>query len=212
MIITYLGKQFFKIQQGDMVIALNPPSKDSKFGSKTSRFGSHVVLSTVNHPDYNGVETVSYGDKEPFIISGPGDYEIKNIFVKGIESLSEIDGKNYINTIYLISIDTITLCFLGALSSSNLSSEAREVIGNPDILFVPIGGGDFLSSSSAYKLSLSLEPKIIIPMDYGEDKTNKELKTFLKEGGEEKVKAIEKLTIKRKDLEDKEGEIIVLSH
>ena len=36
MIITHHGKQFFKLQTGDRVIALNPIAKDSKF--KTSGF------------------------------------------------------------------------------------------------------------------------------------------------------------------------------
>ena len=59
MIITYLGKQFFKIQQGDLVIAFNPISKDSKAGVAPSRFGSAMALSTINHPDYNGFDMVS---------------------------------------------------------------------------------------------------------------------------------------------------------
>ncbi len=37
------------------------------------------------------------------------------------------------------------------------------------------------------------------------------LKSFLKEAGSEGVQAVDKLTLKKKDLEGKEGEIIVLS-
>jgi hypothetical protein len=33
MIITYLGKQFFKIGQGDLTVVFNPISKDSKLSS-----------------------------------------------------------------------------------------------------------------------------------------------------------------------------------
>jgi hypothetical protein len=36
------------------------------------------------------------------------------------------------------------------------------------------------------------------------------LKAFLKEIGEEKAEVVDKLTLKRKDLEGKEGEVIVL--
>ena len=36
------------------------------------------------------------------------------------------------------------------------------------------------------------------------------LKAFLKETGEEKAEVVEKLTLKQKDLEGKEGEVIVL--
>jgi L-ascorbate metabolism protein UlaG (beta-lactamase superfamily) len=207
MIITYLGKQFFKIGQGSLTVAFNPINKDSKFASLASKFGSDIALSTINHPDYNGFDNVSHGDNIPFEINGPGDYEIKDIFIKGIMTETELEGKKYINTIYSLSIENISLCFLGAVSDEKFSASVREQIESPDILFVPIGNNDLLSPIEAYKLAVTLEPKIIIPMDYDE----KTLKAFLKEAGQEKVTPIEKLTIKAKELIGREGEIVVLS-
>ena len=208
MIITYLGKQFFKIAQGDLVIAINPISKDSKGESKGSRFGSDIAFSTTNHKDYNGFDMVTHGDTFPFEVKGPGDYEIKGIFVKGIMTESIIEEKKYINTIYTFSVDNISICFLGCVSNSKLNTETRGEIGTPDILFVPVGSNGLIDPSDAYKLAVSLEPKIIIPMDY-DDKT---LKSFLKEGGQDKVTSIDKLTLKAKDVVGREGEIIVLSN
>ena len=207
MIITYLGKQFFKIQQGNLVVAFNPISKDSKYSAKVSRFGSDIALSTVNHPDYNGFDMVSHGDTVPFEINGPGDYEIKDIFIKGIMTETELSGKKYINTIYSMSIENISLCFLGAVSNEKLSVATRGQMESPDILFIPIGNTELLSPAEAYKLAVTLEPKIIIPMDYD----SATLKSFLKEAGQEKLAPVEKLTIKSKELAGREGEIIVLS-
>lgn len=206
MIITYLGKQFFKIGQGSLTLAFNPISKDSKSSVSVSRFGSDIAFSTINHPDYNGFDMVSHGDTFPFKINSPGDYEIKDIFIKGIMTNTEISGKKYINTIYSLSVDNISLCFLGAISEEKLNSNVREQIDSPDILFVPINN-DLLDPVKAYKLAVALEPKIIIPMDYDE----KTLKIFLKEAGKEKIIPIEKLTIKAKELIGREGEVIVLS-
>ncbi len=207
MIITYLGKQFFKIGQGSLTIAFNPISKDSKFASLASKFGSDIAFSTINHPDYNGFDNVSHGDNIPFEINGPGDYEIKDVFIKGIMTETTLSGKKYINTIYSLSIENISLCFLGAIKEEKLSSAVRSQIESPDILFVPIGNNELLGPSEAYKLAVTLEPKIIIPMDYDE----KTLKSFLKEAGQEKVIPVEKLTIKAKELIGREGEIVVLS-
>ena len=207
MIITYLGKQFFKIQQGNLVVAFNPVSKDSKNDFKGARFGSDIALSTINHPDYNGFDMVTHGDNIPFEVNGPGDYEIKDVFIKGIMTEATFSEKKYINTIYSLSIDNISICFLGCVSNSKLNAETRGAIGDPDILFVPIGNKDLLDPAEAYKLAVSLEPKIIIPMDYDE----KTLKAFLKEGGQDKVESIDKLTIKMKDIIGREGEIVVLS-
>lgn len=207
MIITYLGKQFFKIGQGSLTMAFNPISKDSKFSGIASKFGSDIALSTINHPDYNGFEMVSHGDNIPFEISGPGDYEIKDIFIRGIMTTAELEGKKYINTIYSFSLDNISVCFLGALTDEKFSTSVREQIDSPDIIFVPIGNNGLLDPAKAYKLATTLEPKIIIPMDYDE----KSLKAFLKEAGQENEKAIDKLTIKAKDLIGSEGKVVVLS-
>lgn len=209
MIITYNGAQFFKIEQGKMVLAFNPVSKASKRGI-SAKFGADIAFVTTNHPDYNGIEQLSFGERSPLVISGPGDYEVKEIFVKGLLSSASIAGKKYINTIYTLTVDNINIVFLGALENTKegeqLAKEAREAINSPDILFVPIGGRDVLDAKSAAKLASSLEPKLIIPMDYD----SASLKAFLKESGEEKAETVDKLTLKLKDLDGKEGEVIVL--
>ncbi len=205
MVITYFGAEFFKIQFGDTTLAFNPISKDSKL--KPTRFFADVALVSVNHADMNGVENMAYNGKEPVVISGPGEYEIKGVFIKGFGSKSEYGGKDKINTIYSVSLENMNLCFLGALSDINLSSQVKEELGDVDILFLPVGGDGVLDAAKAEKLSVEIEPKIIIPMHY--DAAG--LKKYLKEAGEEGVKPIDKLTIKRKDLEGKQGESIVLA-
>lgn len=188
------------------MLAFNPVSKNSKTGIN-SRFGADIALVSVNHSDYNGVEQLSHGEREPFVIHGPGDYEIREIFLKGVMSETEIGGKHHINTIYLFTLDGINVAFLGALGNAEIAKDSREAINSPDILFVPIGGEGMLDPKGAAKIASSLEPKLVIPMDYDE----KSLKAFLKEMGEEDAEVSDKLTLKRKDLEGKEGEVVVLS-
>ncbi len=203
MIITYYGGEFFKVQFGDTTLAFNPISKDSKL--KPSRFGADIVLSTTHHEDFNGVEQVSHGEKKPFVISGPGEYEVKEVFIKGLPSESKYGGKELINTIYTVSLENMNICFLGAINTPELKSETIEALDEIDILFVSIGGDGVLEPVKAYKLATSLEPKIIIPMHYSDEN----LKVFLKEAGEN-PKSETKLTLKRKDLEGKEGDIMLL--
>lgn len=201
MVISYHGAECFKISQGDITLALNPISKDSKL--KSIRFGADITLITTDLPDFNGRDQTSRGDKSSFVIDGPGEYEIKDIFIKGFLSKGPAPK---INTIYLISFEGMNLCFLGALSDPGLSTETLEAVEDIDILFVPIGGSSMLDSASAYKLAVSLEPSIIIPMHYDE----KTLEQFIKEGGKVKVESLDKFVVKKKDLEGKEGEIVVL--
>jgi len=207
MIITYLGGQFFKVQFGDTVLAFNPISKDSNL--KPARFGADIALITANHPDFNGIDQVTHGEKAPFVVSGPGEYEKQGVFIKGFLSETEYGGKKRINTLYTVSLEGMNLCFLGALNTPELKSETIEALDEIDILFVPIGGEGVLDPAKAYKLAVSLEPKLIIPMHYGDVGIKDALKSFVKEGGES-ADPVDKLTLKKKDLEGKEGDITVL--
>jgi L-ascorbate metabolism protein UlaG (beta-lactamase superfamily) len=204
MIINYLGLETFKLQVGDLTLAINPPSKEGTH--KVSKFGSDIVLSSLLHENMNGGEEFSFGEKVPFVIQGPGEYEVKGVFIQGLPGVSEYDGENRINTIYTIVLDNMRVCYLGAQSSKTLTAATKEAINEVDVLIVPVGGEGVLDPAAAYQLAVSLEPKIIIPMHY--DK--KSLETFLKEGSQHAADMVEKLTIKRKDIEGKQGEIIVV--
>ena len=228
MVISYLGKSFVKITQGDLTIAVNPIGKDGAWPSKATKFASSVALSSLNDESYNGFDTVTYNDVAPFSISGPGDYEVKDVTIRGVGSKVTRDGDTLINTSYTIIVDGITLAFLGP-TQNELDADSRQALMNPDVLFVPIGGGDMLDATKAYKLAVSLEPLIIIPLEW-DSKANPDgsrdarsgdagfrdgdaaLKKFLKEAGEEGVAPVDKLTLKRKDLDGKEGDVIVLSY
>jgi hypothetical protein len=207
MIITYQGLESFKVQFGDMVLGFNPPSKESE--SKSPKFGADIALISIEDKDFNGADNLSFGEKKPFIISGPGEYDIKGVVIKGLPSVSRYGGSEKINTIYIVTLESVRLCFLGALANKNLSPEVFEELEDIGVLFVPIGGDGVLSAADAYEFAVSLEPGIIIPMHF--DPKSKALNTFLKEGGEEKIEPQEKATLKKKDIEGKEGDIIVIS-
>lgn len=202
MIITSNGHHSIKLQTGDTVIAVNPVSKNSSL--KSAKFGADIALVSINHPDWNGAEDMFYGDKTPFIIKGAGEYEVKGVFIKGFNSDSKYDDGEYNNRIYSVSMDGLHVCFLGALSESKLSDEAVEALIDIDVLFVPVSK-DTLQPNDAYKLAVSLEPKVIIPL--GDEEL---IKNFVKDGPSSKPEKLDKLTIKKKDLDGKQGEIILL--
>ncbi len=204
MIITYYGKQFMRVQFGDVVLAFNPIAKDSKLSG--SRFGADIALVSLDHPDMNGIDAVTYGGKEPFAITGPGEYEVSDVYIKGYAVPTTYDGRERQNTVYVVSIEQMSIVFLGALHSIELSQELKEALDEIDILFIPVGGEEVLPPDEAQRLANKLGARIVIPMD-GDDKS---MKQFLKEAGAEDVKPIDKATLKRKDVDGKEGEVIVL--
>ena len=206
MIVTYYGKQFFKVQLGDTVIAYNPIGKDSKH--KASRFGADIVLSSLRDADFNGVEQCAYGEKEPALITGPGEYEVDGIFIKGFGTNTTYNKEEKINTVFGVMFEGINLAFLGSLASPDaLTREVKEGLGEIDVLFVPIRDEETLGATAAYKLALALDAKIVIPMDY--EGATGALEKFVKEGGDT-AETLEKFTFKKKDLEGKEGDVVVL--
>lgn len=198
MVITYYGASCFKVQSGETVLAFNPPSKESEF--KSPRFASDIVLISSHHKDYNGWENLpgKTPNTKPFVADGNGEYEISGIYIKGI-------GSNGRNTVYTLVLEDISICHLGALSKE-IDPNLKEAVGEVDILFIPIGGGELLDPQKAAGAAIHLEAKIVIPMNYNES----QLKQFIKEFGAGKTESVEKLTIKKKELAEKKGEVVVL--
>lgn len=204
MVISYYGGQCFKVSFGDTTLAFNPISKKSKLES--TKFGSDVAFVTLWHPDFNGIEQVTHGSKEPVVIDGPGEYEMGNVTARGFGVKTIYDKQETFNTIYQVQMEEMNLVFLGALGDPEIDPKILGELGDIDILFLPISGGDILSVPQASKLAVKLEAKLVIPMHY--DAAT--LKLFLKEEGEENLKPIDKLTIKRKEVNAMEGDVVVI--
>lgn len=205
MILTYHTGACIRAQAGDTTLVFAPISKQSK-EFKPTNFGADVAFIPLVHPDMNGVEEAGRGEKQPFIISGPGEYEVKDVTVNAFPSGSKWGREPRTNTVYSIHFDGLSVLYLGALGDLDMPSEVLEM-DSPDILILPVGDNGVLSPADAQKLAVKLEAKIVIPILYDD----KSLKLFLKEAGAEDVKPVEKLTLKPKDVAGKESEVVVLS-
>lgn len=204
MVITYHGGQCFKVSFGDTTLAFDPISKKSKLSP--AKFGSDAAFISLRHPDFNGAEQVAHGNKQPFVVDGPGEYEIGDVTARGWGVKTTYDKEERFNTIYQVQLEGMNMIFLGALGDPEIDSKILGELGDIDILFVPIGGGDVLEVPQASKLATKLEARVIIPMHY--DK--KSLDAFLKEEGATSAKPQDKLTLKKKDVAAMSGEIVVL--
>ena len=124
---------------------------DEEIGLKVPNFSADILLITHQHHDHNNVKAIKparAGGGTPFIISGPGEYEVREVFIKGISSFhDDKEGKERgQNTIYTISAEGLKFCHLGDLGQKQLTDEQLEKIGNVDILMIPVGGQFTISS------------------------------------------------------------------
>jgi len=206
MVITYVGGNCFKVSAGDTTIAVNPPSASSKH--KVPKFGADIVIIPAAHPDWDGEETASHGAKEPFVVRGPGAYEVGDVVITGYasEGAQGKETNDYGNAVYAVQFDGMNILLLGALSSAKLPQEIRADLDDVDIVFVPLGDST-LEAKSAHDLIVSLEAKLIIPYAVG---TDKDLKEFVNLSGAAGAKPQEKLTLRAKDVTLMSGEVVIL--
>ncbi len=204
MVITYHGGQCFKVTFAGTTIAFNPIAKKSKLESV--KFGADVTLVSAWHPDFNGINQVTHGSKKPFVIDGPGEYEVGQVVARGYGISTIYDKRELINTIYQVHLEGVNIVFMGALNTLEIDSKILGEFGDIDILFIPIGGGDVLEAPQASKLGVKLEAKLVIPMHYDENA----LSAFLKEEGKEGLEAVGKITLKPKDVQEMSGDVVIL--
>ncbi len=186
---------------------------DEETGLKTPSFSADILLVTHDHHDHNNVKAVK---GESFLIGGPGEYEVKGVFIQGIPSFhDDVNGEERgQNTIYVIEAEEMRFCHLGDLGQKQLTDEQLEKIDSVDVLMIPVGGEYTIDSSSAQKIISQIEPRIVIPIHYNLPKLKMkldEVSKFLKTMGKPSIAPVDKLTVKTSTMpKDGAMEIIVL--
>lgn len=213
--IVWHGHSLFKIttnpqKNSPIKIIIDPYNKS--IGLRVPKLEANILLITHQHDDHNNIKAVS---GNPFLIEGPGEYDVENIFIEGIPSFhDESQGKERGgNTIYTIESEGLRLCHLGDLGQKELTEQQLEKIGDVDILMIPVGGTYTISAQEAGKIMSQLEPRITIPMHYGLPNLKIKLdpiNNFLKAFGLKSLPSMKKLSIKKKDIASDEAKIIIL--
>lgn len=211
MIITWYGQACFKIQSGELVIVIDPFSKE--IGLTPPRFRADLVAITHQHYDHANAESLA---GEPFLINGPGEYETKGVYVHGISTFHDTTQgqERGTNTLYKIEVEDLKILHMGDFGENAIRQETLEQIGEVDILMVPVGGKYTIDAELAAKTVKQIEPRFVIPMHYkipGLKLSLDGVESFLKEMGAAKTQAQEKFTVKKKDAAGEEKtEVIVL--
>ncbi len=213
MIITWLGHSCFKLQDkigaDGVTLITDPYSKET--GLKLPSLEADLVTVSHDHDDHNNVSAVK---GNPRVINCAGEYDVKGIFVEGIDSFhDEANGeKRGGNIIYRIEIDDISIAHLGDLAHTLDNTELEKLVGT-DILLIPVGGHYTLDAKKAVEVISQIEPRMVIPMHYRHPEVKIELddlEKFIKELGVVPTHE-EKLKISKKDLPAEEMELVVLS-
>lgn len=197
--ITWLGHSCFRIKGKEATVITDPCAPS--VGYSLGQLQVDIVTLSHLHPGHSYAEAITSEFKE---IKGPGEYELKGVFITGIATFHDTErgAKLGKNTVYLLEMDGLTLCHLGDLGHLP-DSELMEALGDVDLLFVPVGGVSTIAGATAAEVIRRLAPKIAIPMHYKTPKLVKDLEPldrFLKELGVKEQVAQPKLSVNRSTL------------
>src|SRR3989344_1358586 len=204
--VWFHGQACVRVKGKGPTIVFDP--YDSDFcGLAPLKIAADVVCVTHDHKDHNNAEVIKPVEegKSPFVISGPGEYEISGVNIVGIASFHDDKqgqerGKN---TIYNVTCDEVNFVHLWDLGQKTLSQEQVSELSNCDVLFIPVGGTYTISAKDASDIIAQIEPKIIVPVHYklpGLKFDLDEVSSFLLVMGRENLQAVPKLSVSREKL------------
>jgi L-ascorbate metabolism protein UlaG (beta-lactamase superfamily) len=203
--IKFLGHAAFLLTSDSGVRIITDPYKPGCFdgGIKYDQITEEADIVTISHEHDDHNETEINGN--PAFIKGADKQIIKEIAISGVDVYHDTsEGKERgRNIIYNMSIDGINVVHLGDLGHE-LSPEDIKMIGNVDILLVPVGGHFTIDAKVADRVIDVLKPKIVIPMHFKTDKCGFPIATiddFIKDKDIKKTDG--ELVISKNELPDK---------
>lgn len=165
-----------------------------KWGKYPKDVEADVVTVSHDHPDHNAIDKIG---AKPFIISGPGEYEVKGISVIGVSSYHDENNgtERGMNTMFVIEVDGLRVGHLGDLGHK-LSQGQLEELGSIDVLLLPIGGKYTIDAKQAAEVLRQVDPWVVIPMHYAQEGMDTAdltgIADFLKEIGKGEIEPVAK--------------------
>lgn len=213
--IQWYGHACFRFAASNRDTALVTDPFSPSIGWRLPKLQADVVTISTDQECHNFLDAIKKEeDHSSFIITGPGEYEAKGIYVYGIPLIKKSkESKTKLATLYSFSIDDIFIGHMSGLDRA-LTEHELDQLGRIDILLLPVGDKDCLNAKTAVEVISQIEPRIVIPMQYslpGLKLDQTPLDAFLKEYGVKEVEKIDKLKIMKKDLPADETKIFALN-
>lgn len=204
--LTWYGLSCFRISERKLASVVTDPY-NGKLGLPTLQLKSEIV--TVSHDAKGHAHTKAVTNK-PFVLNGPGEYEIGGVFVTGISTATAATDNQ--NVLYMFDFGGIKVAHLGDMQKVPTQTQI-EALEQVNILLLPVGGGNSLNAAQASELVSMLEPNIVIPMHYALPSLKLKLDgvdRFLKEMGVTEPKEESSLRISVSNLPE-ETETLILT-
>jgi L-ascorbate metabolism protein UlaG (beta-lactamase superfamily) len=211
--ITWYGHSCFRISERKKTSVVCDPFDHKMVGYDLLNLKADIVTISNDSPGHMNLKAIK---SDPYVINGPGEYEIGGVFITGLwTNKKKKNGQDHpVNTLYLIDYYGITIVHLGNMKQIPTQSEV-ESLGSVNVALVPIGGSGGLNASKASEVISLFEPNIVIPMHYATPASTVNLDPigkFLKVMGLSSVETLPSLKITRPETLPEETKVIVLDY
>lgn len=202
MTIEWFGKTCVRLTTANATVVIDPLLAST--GLKVPKLTADLVLATDQQADLKAVAG------SPFVVSGPGEYEVKKVFVYGVPVANEQADRR---TIYLIEAEGVSCAHLGHLGHQLTNGELERLEG-VDILCIPVGGHGVLNAEQAATAISAIEPRVVIPMQYkiaGLKDNLDPVSAFAKELGVKESETMQKFKVTTRDLPQDNMRVVILT-
>lgn len=176
--VTWLGRNCFRLRGREGVVITDPCPPES--GYRIGKTEAQII--TVSRRDDPGYSATSVVGGEPLVLDAPGEYEVGGALVTGIATKLPDGGRNIV---FVIELEGIRVGHLGLIAGPPPAA-VLEALKDVAILLIPVGGGGALQGPAAQDVMTTIDPGIVIPMNYKTEFEQLELdpiERFIKETG-----------------------------
>lgn len=211
--IIWHGHSCFRLSERAMASVIMDPYDHREVGYDPLKLKADIVTVSKDSGGHNYLAAVK---GEPYLVNGPGEFEIGGVFITGVQTNghSKRDADELRNTLYVIDYNGVTVAHLGCLNRVPSQTEVED-LGPVHVALVPVGGGSGLNAAKAAEVVSLLEPNIVIPMHYATPAgkiTLDPLDKFLKAMGQAEVSSIPSLKITGVSALSEETRVVVLEY
>ncbi len=164
--ITALGHTAFLFTGGGQRVLVNPfKAAGCTAGYAEPTAAADLVLLSSRLFD-EGFLTERYAKTQ--VLAEPGDYTVNGLAVQGVSMPHDrLNGRRFgSNIAWVWNQAGVKIAHLGG-AAAPMALEDKILIGRPDVLLVPVGGGPAsYTAQEAVDTIKSLNPKIVIPTHY----------------------------------------------
>ena len=155
--ITWVGGDCFRFRGRDGALVTDPQTSGR---TRKSTFPKADLVAISNPGIPPGAERLvlpNRDGREPYVATGPGEYDVSGVYLHGISGPRTPDGRPG-PTLFALDIDRVTVAVITSLAT-DMTNDILEELGAAQVLIVNADDG----AERVVRLVNRIEPNIVIP-------------------------------------------------